>query len=338
MDPLVTACRNHLGAVGREADLPHLCLRLAERIEPLAIGDPPEFDGLVATGGGQDATVGMPGEVEDGCVVDSDLPQQRGVGRIPKSDRAIVSSGREQAAVRRELSVVEQIAVAGKRQQHIARRRVSQFCLTAHAGRAASQHESLPITREMHHSHLAGQVVKRPHRGRIGAVGQAVGPNRGDLDRPATGDAYPRVISRVGQGGDRLAAGEARQLGHHEAHREGMVVNRARGTGGNPVAQGLHVGLGRLRMLTRWHVVVAGALDPLQQHGGRRVAGHDRVALTVATRPQAGERVHREAAFRIAAAVAAKAGAPQQGHHCLLVGRAGFGSRTPVWPQSRDDR
>ena len=94
MNPLVAAGSDHLRAVGGEEHGVNVALRLAEGVEPLAVGDPPELDGLIAARRGEHAPSWMPGEIEDGGVVDVDFAEERAVGNVPEPDRAVVACRR----------------------------------------------------------------------------------------------------------------------------------------------------------------------------------------------------------------------------------------------------
>ena len=83
----------------------------------------------------------MPGEIEDGTVVDIDRADEFAGGDIPELDRPVVAGRGEERAIGGELGVVEEIAMAAEGPDERARGGVAELGLADEPGGAAGDHE-----------------------------------------------------------------------------------------------------------------------------------------------------------------------------------------------------
>ena len=114
VDSLVATGSDQMAAVGGEEDGADLPLRLFERVEAGAVACPPQLHRLVGARRGEELAGGMPGEIEDGAVVDIDRSDEVAGGDIPELDRPVVAGRGEERAIGGELGVVEEIAMAAE--------------------------------------------------------------------------------------------------------------------------------------------------------------------------------------------------------------------------------
>ena len=114
VDPLVATGGDQMTAVGGEEDGADFPLGLFERVEAEPVAGPPQLDCLVGAGRGEELGRRMPGEIEDGAVMDIDRANEVAGGDIPEPNRPVVAGGGQKRAVGGELGVVEEIAMAAE--------------------------------------------------------------------------------------------------------------------------------------------------------------------------------------------------------------------------------
>src|ERR1051325_5104212 len=100
--------------VGREGDGVEVALRLVQSVETHAIGDAPEFYGLIGAGGGENGAGWIESEIENGAVVDVDRAKEFAVGDLPEANNFVVASGGEHAAIGGKFGVVKCIAASAE--------------------------------------------------------------------------------------------------------------------------------------------------------------------------------------------------------------------------------
>jgi hypothetical protein len=132
-------------AVGREGDEVEFALGLVEGVEAGAVGDAPEFYGLIGAGRGENFAGRIEGEIENGAVVDVYGAEQFGVGDLPEADGFVVAGGGKGGAVGRKLGIVERVAVAGEFADERAGFGVENFSDAVKAGDAAGDDDPLAV-------------------------------------------------------------------------------------------------------------------------------------------------------------------------------------------------
>jgi hypothetical protein len=147
-------------AVGAEGAAVFLLEGLWECVHTLSVFHAPHFARVVGARADEEAAVGAEGQVVHRPVVAVQRVQRTPLAHGPEPDDLVVAAGRQGLAVRRELGIEKQVAVALELADQRAVGRVPEGRHAPQPSDAGSRHQAGPIRREMNGGHLAGKVLE----------------------------------------------------------------------------------------------------------------------------------------------------------------------------------